>query len=154
MGGSAGGIAVGGAMTARPDLFRAVVSSVGVHDLLRYETTANGPSNVPEFGSVSTEAGFRMLYAMSSYHQVKDGVAYPAVLVTTGFNDPRVDAWEPGKMAARLQAVNAGPGGSGRPVLLRVDFSGGHGFGATNAQRIEEYADIFAFLEQQLNEAR
>ena len=149
-GGSAGGIAVGGALTTRPELFGAVVSRVGVHDLLRSETTANGPSNVPEFGSIATEAGFRMLYPMSSYHQVQDGVKYPAVLVTTGFNDPRVDSWEPGKMAARLQAVNAGAGGSGRPVLLRVDFAGGHGIGATKAQAVDEYADVFAFLLREL----
>jgi prolyl oligopeptidase len=77
-------------------------------------------------------------------------VRYPAVLVTTGFNDPRVDSWEPGKMAARLQAVNAGPGGSGRPVLLRVDFAGGHGIGATKAQAVDEYADVFAFLLHEL----
>jgi len=151
IGGSAGGIAVGGALVTRPELFRAVVSNVGVHDLLRYETTANGPSNVPEFGSVATEAGFRMLYAMSSYHQVRDGVVYPAALVTTGFNDPRVDSWEPGKMAARLQAVSGATGGSGRPVLLRVDFSGGHGIGATKAQSIELWADIFAFLHRELD---
>jgi len=150
MGGSAGGIAVGGALVARPDLFRAAVSHVGVHDLLRYETTANGPSNVPEFGSIATEAGFRMLNAMSSYHQVKDGVAYPAMLLTTGFNDPRVDSWEPGKMAARLQAVNGAPGGSGQPVLLRVDFSGGHGIGATKAQSVDLWADTFAFLLREL----
>jgi prolyl oligopeptidase len=150
IGGSAGGIAVGGALVTRPDLFRAVVSNVGVHDLLRYERTANGPSNVPEFGSIATEAGFRMLQAMSSYHQVRDGVAYPAVLVTTGFNDPRVDSWEPGKMAARMQAANQSPGGSGRPVLLRVEFAGGHGIGATKAQSIDLWADTFAFLLHEL----
>jgi prolyl oligopeptidase len=150
IGGSAGGIAVGGAMVTRPELFRAVVSQVGVHDLLRSELTSNGPSNIPEFGTVTTEAGFRMLYAMSSYHHVKDGVAYPAALFTTGFNDPRVDSWEPAKMAARLQAVNGAKDGSGRPVLLRVDFAGGHGIGSTKQQAIEESADVFAFLLWQL----
>lgn len=154
MGGSAGGIAVGNAMVARPDLFRAVVSRVGMHDLLRSELTANGPSNIPEFGTVATEPGFRMLYAMSSYHRVRDGVAYPAALFTTGFNDPRVDAWEPAKMAARLQAQSAAPGGSGRPVLLRVDFAAGHGFGSTKKQAVEEYADVFAFLFWQIGDAR
>jgi len=152
-GGSAGGITVGGALVTRPDLFRAVVSQVGVHDLLRSELTANGPSNIPEFGTVTTEAGFRMLLAMSSYHRVKDGVAYPAALFTTGFNDPRVDSWEPAKMAARLQAVNGAKDGDGRPVLLRVDFAGGHGIGSTKRQAIEETADIFAFLLWQLGNA-
>jgi prolyl oligopeptidase len=154
IGGSAGGIAVGGAMAARPDLFGAVVSQVGVHDMLRSEFTANGPSNIPEFGTVTTREGFDMLYAMSSYHQVRDRVRYPAALFTTGFNDPRVDSWEPAKMAARLQAVSAGPDGSGRPVLLRVDFAGGHGIGSTKRQSVEEYADVFAFLLWQLDGAR
>jgi prolyl oligopeptidase len=150
IGGSAGGIAVGGALVTRPELFRAVVSQVGVHDLLRSELTSNGPSNIPEFGTVTTEEGFRMLYAMSSYHHVKDGVAYPAALFTTGFNDPRVDSWQPAKMAARLQAVNGAKDGSGRPVLLRVDFAGGHGIGSTKQQAVEETADVFAFLLWQL----
>ena len=154
IGGSAGGIAVGNALATRPDLFRAVVSQVGVHDLVRSETTANGPSNVTEFGTVSTEPGFRMLYAMSSYHRVKDGVGYPAVLLTTGYNDPRVDAWESGKMAARLQAVNGAAGGSGRPVLLRVEFAGGHGIGSTRRQALDETADVYAFLLWQLEGAR
>lgn len=144
-GGSAGGIAVGNAMLERPDLFAAIVSQAGFHDTLRGEVGMVGPANVPEFGSVTTEDGFRDLLAMSSYARVRDGTAYPAALFTTGFNDPRVDAWDPAKMAARLQAVNAAPGGSGRPVLLRVDFAGGHG-GGTAAQVVDEYTDVFAFL--------
>ena len=144
-GGSAGGIAVGNAMLDRPELFAAVVSQVGFHDTLRGEIGMVGPANVPEFGSVTTEEGFRGLLAMSSYARVRDGTAYPAALFTTGFNDPRVDAWDPAKMAARLQAVSMAPGGSGKPVLLRVDFAGGHG-GGTAAQIVAEYTDIFAFL--------
>ena len=88
---------------------------------------------MPEFGTVTTEDGFRDLLAMSSYARLQPGVAYPAALLTTGFNDPRVDSWDPGKMAARLQAINAGPGGSGKPVLLRVDFASGHGAGTTTS---------------------
>jgi prolyl oligopeptidase len=145
LGGSAGGLTVTNAMLARPELFAAVVSEVGFHDALRGETGAAGPPNIPEFGSVATEEGFRGLLAMSSYARVEDGVAYPAVLLTTGLRDPRVDAWDPGKMAARLQAASAAPGGSGKPVLLRVDFDGGHG-GGTTVQVVDETADLFAFL--------
>jgi len=144
-GASAGGIAAGNAVVDRPDLFAAMVSTVGFHDTLRGETGLVGPANVPEFGSVATEQGFRDLSAMSSYARLADGVAYPAALFTVGFNDPRVDAWDPAKAAARMQAIAAGPGGSGRPVLLRVDFAGGHG-GGTATQRIDEQADVFAFL--------
>ena len=82
---------------------------------------------------------------MSSYARLRDGVRYPAALLTTGFNDPRVDPWDPGKMAARLQAINAGPGGSGKPVLLRVDFDGGHGSGTLD-QMVDETTDVMAFL--------
>ncbi|MFO1314556.1 MAG: prolyl oligopeptidase family serine peptidase [Burkholderiales bacterium] len=144
-GGSAGGIAAGNAVVDRPDLFAAMVSMVGFHDTLRGETGLVGPANVPEFGSVATEQGFRDLLAMSSYARLADGAAYPAALFTTGFNDPRVDAWDPAKAAARMQAISAGPGGSGKPVLLRVEFAGGHG-GGTTTQRIDEQADVFAFL--------
>ena len=70
------------------------------------------------------------------------GVKYPAVLVTTGINDPRVDAWQAAKMAARLQAATT----SGKPVLLRVDYDAGHGYGSTKKQRNEELADTLAFL--------
>ena len=134
-GGSAGGIVAGNAIIDRPDLFAAMVSQVGFHDTLRGETGMVGPANVPEFGTVTTEDGFRDLLAMSSYARLQPGVAYPAALLTTGFNDPRVDSWDPGKMAARLQAINAGPGGSGKPVLLRVDFASGHGAGTTTTAR-------------------
>ena len=145
-GGSAGGILVGRAITERPDLFAAAIDDVPVSDSLRMEFSANGVPNVPEFGSVKTEAGFKALLEMSPYAHVKDGVAYPAVLLTTGFNDPRVDAWEAAKMAARLQAATS----SGRPVLLRVDYDAGHGFGTTKKSAYELAADRLAFLLWQL----
>lgn len=141
-GGSAGGITVGRSMTDRPDLFAAVISQVGVSNNLRAEFSQNGPPNVPEFGSVSTEDGFTGLYAMDSYQHVKDGTKYPAALLTTGMTDPRVDPWEAGKMTARLQKASA----SGKPILLRIDFQAGHGLGSTRAQRDEEFGDIFAFI--------
>jgi prolyl oligopeptidase len=142
MGGSAGGILVGRSITERPDLFGAANDMVPVSDSLRVELSASGVPNIPEFGSVKTEEGFKALYAMSSYHHVKDGTAYPATLVTTGINDPRVDAWEAGKMVARLQAAST----SGKPVLLRVDYDAGHGIGSTKKQAYEQLADVFAFL--------
>jgi prolyl oligopeptidase len=148
-GGSAGGILVGRAITERPDLFAAAIDDVPVSDSLRMEFSANGVPNIPEFGSVTTETGFKALLEMSPYAHVKDGVAYPAVLLTTGFNDPRVDAWEAAKMAARLQAATR----SGRPILLRVDYDAGHGFGTTKKSAYQLAADRFAFLLWQLGVA-
>ena len=148
-GGSAGGILMSNAITERPDLFRAAIISVGMTNTLRAETTANGQPNIPEFGSVATEAGYRALRAMDGYHKVRDGVAYPAVLLTTGINDPRVDAWNSAKMAARLQAATS----SGRPVLLRIDYDAGHGQGSTRAQRNALRADQYAFLLHHLGRA-
>jgi prolyl oligopeptidase len=146
---SAGGILIGRAITERPDLFAAAHMGSGILDALRFETTANGVGSVPEFGSTKTEDGFKALYAMSAYHHVKDGTAYPAVLITAGINDPRVDPWESAKMTARLQAATS----SGKPVLLRVDYAGGHGrFGATEQQLQESLADSWSFLLWQLGD--
>ncbi len=142
LGGSAGGILVGRAMTERPDLFAAVVPAVGVMDMVRFETTANGAPNVPEFGTVKKEDEFRALLAMSSYHHVKDGTAYPAVLLIHGVNDPRVDVWQSSKFAARLLAATS----SGKPVLLDLDYDAGHGIGATKLQRQRDTTDIYAFI--------
>jgi prolyl oligopeptidase len=142
MGGSAGGIMIGRAITERPDLFSAAICQVGGMNTLRSETSANGPPNIPEFGTVTTEDGFRALYEMDSYQHVVDGVSYPAVLLTHGFNDPRVDVWESAKMAARLQKATA----SNKPVLLRIDYEAGHGYGSTMSQYLMEWADVCAFL--------
>lgn len=142
---SAGGIPSGGAVVRRPDLWAAMVMRVAVTNMLRFETTENGPPNVPEFGSIATEDGFRGLRIMDSYSKVQDGVAYPAVLLTTGLNDPRVVVWMASKMAARLQAATS----SGKPVLLRVEEQAGHGMGSTRQQEDEELADQFAFLLRQ-----
>ena len=138
---SAGGIAVGRAMTERPELFAAVISQVGVSNTWRHETGPLGSVNVPEFGTLSTPEGARILYETDSYLHVRDGVSYPAVLLTAGMTDTRVDPWQGGKMAARLQAATA----SDRPVLLRVEFDAGHGIGSTRAQLESESADIAAF---------
>jgi prolyl oligopeptidase len=146
-GGSAGGIPTGGALVRRPDLWAAMVMQVPVANALRFEFSENGPPNIPEFGSVTTEEGFRALQIIDSYSKVRDGVEYPAVLLTTGLNDKRVDPWEAMKMAARLQAATA----SGKPVLLRVETQAGHGFGSTRKQEDELLADVLAFLLHQLH---
>jgi prolyl oligopeptidase len=145
-GGSAGGITVGMALVERPDLFRVVFSEVGDSNALRAEFETDGEANSKEYGSVKTEGGFRALLAMDALSHVKDGTAYPAVLLSTGLNDPRVAPWQPGKMAARLQAASS----SGRPVLLLVDVDAGHGIGSTKAQRDREIADQLAFLYWQI----
>ncbi len=140
---SAGGILIGRAFTSRPDLFAAALDDVGLSDMIRDMVTPDGPLNVPEYGGLDTAEGFQNLQEISAYYQVKDGEKYPAVLLTTGWNDPRVVPWEPGKMAARLQAASP----RGKPILLRVDYQGGHGgFGATRSQVEERLADQWSFL--------
>jgi prolyl oligopeptidase len=141
-GGSAGGILVGRAITERPDLFAAANVAVGCTDMLRFETTRNGPPNVPEFGSLADPEEFRGLLAMSTLHHVVDGVSYPAVILTHGMNDPRVEPWQSFKTAARLQTASS----SGRPVLLRLDYDSGHGIGSTRSQRHAELADVQSFF--------
>ena len=139
---SAGGITIGGAITQRPDLFAAALIRVGDSDSMRSELMESGPANIPEFGTVKDPDGFKGLYAMDAYQHVKPNTAYPAVLLTTGANDPRVAPWQAAKMAARLQAST----NSGKPVLLRVDYDAGHGLGSTKSQRDIELADEDAFL--------
>lgn len=146
MGGSAGGILVGRAMTERPDLFAAVIPAVGVLDAVRAEVTPNGVPNIPEFGTRTNEAGFKALLAMSTYHHVQPNTAYPAVLLTHGTNDPRVEVWHSTKTAARLMAATT----SGKPILLRLDYQSGHGIGNTKSQVLQERADMFAFMLWQM----
>jgi prolyl oligopeptidase len=149
MGGSNGGLLMGAILTQRPDLFRAIVSAVGIYDSLRVELTPNGAFNVTEFGSVKDKPQFDALYAYSPYHRVKDGVAYPAVLLTAGANDGRVDPANSRKMAARLQAAST----SGHPVLVRISGDTGHGQGMSMATRVEQDADAYGFLMHELGMA-
>ena len=139
---SAGGITVGRALTERPDLFAAVIDGVGWSNPLRYVAEQNGYGEEPEWGAIAEESGYRALKLIDSYQAVKDGVAYPAVLLTTGVTDPRVAPFHVAKMAARLQAATS----SGKPILLRVDFDAGHGIGSTRAQQDREASDTYAFL--------
>jgi prolyl oligopeptidase len=141
-GGSAGGIFVGRAITERPDLFAAAVPQVGVFQGTRFEASANGVANVPEFGSVKNEDEFKALMAMSTYEHVKPGTKYPAVLFEHGVNDIRVDVWQTTKMASRLAPATA----SGRPVLMRLEYDSGHGQGSTREQAQLRTADTWAFF--------
>ena len=146
MGGSNGGLLMGAALTQHPQAMRAVVSQVGIYDALRWETQPNGEFNTTEFGSVKDVDQFKALYAYSPLVNVRDGVAYPAVLFTAGDNDGRVAPYESRKMTARLQAATSSP----HPILLRTEAQAGHGIGTALSTRIEEKADLYAFLVDQL----
>ena len=129
--------------------FAAAIFNVGVMDAVRAENSANGITNISEFGSVKNAAEFPALLDMSTYHQIRDGTAYPAVMLIHGLNDPRVDVWHSGKAAARLQAATT----SGKPVMLRLDVQAGHGMGSTAAQRYAQSADVYSFLLWQMGKA-
>jgi prolyl oligopeptidase len=110
----------------------------------------DGYGEEPEWGVISDPNGYKALKSIDSYHSVKDGTPYPAVLLTTGVTDPRVAPFHLGKMTARLQVATT----SGKPILLRVDFDAGHGIGSTRAQQDREAADTYAFLLWQLRGAK
>ncbi|CAN5535849.1 prolyl oligopeptidase family serine peptidase [soil metagenome] len=146
MGGSNGGLLMGAMVTQHPDMMRAVVSSVGIYDMLRVELAPNGAFNVTEFGTVKDADQFQALYAYSPYHHVTEGTKYPAILMLTGANDGRVAPYHSRKMTARLQEANK----SQHPILLRTSSSAGHGIGTALSERIKQQADIFSFLFAQL----
>ena len=148
-GGSNGGLLMGAALTQRPAMFRAVVSSVGIYDMLRIELDPNGAFNITEFGTVKDKAQFDALYAYSPYHHVKDGAAYPAILMVTGDHDGRVNPAQSRKMIARLQTANP----QGNPILLRTSASSGHGIGTALSDRIAEVTDVFCFLFEETGTA-
>jgi phosphodiesterase/alkaline phosphatase D-like protein len=145
-GGSNGGLLMGATITQRPDLFQAVVSHVGIYDMLRVELDPNGAFNTTEFGSVRNADQFKALYAYSPYHRVKEGTNYPAVLMLTGEHDGRVNPAHSRKMVARLQSAMR----SKRPVFLRTSSKAGHGIGTALGERIQQLADVYAFLFDQL----
>ena len=145
MGGSNGGLLVAAVLTQRPDIAAAVVCAVPVTDALRSELTANGAFNVTEFGTVRDPEMFRAMLAYSPYHNVHDETPYPAVLLTAGEFDPRVDPQDAKKMTARLQAATS----SGQPILLRME-AGGHGIGQSLDQEVGETAHILSFLFDRL----
>jgi len=137
---------MGALVTQHPGLARAVISHVGLYDMLRVELDPNGAFNVTEFGTVKDRAQFTALHAYSPYHRAVDGEKYPAVLLLAGEHDGRVNPAHSRKLAARLQAATR----SDRPVLLRLSTDSGHGMGTALTEQIEQHADVFAFLFEQL----
>jgi prolyl oligopeptidase len=148
-GGSNGGLLVGAAMVQRPELFGAVVCQVPVADMLRYHLFTVGRFWIPEYGSSEDPQQFAFLYRYSPYHNVKEGVAYPATLVTTADTDDRVAPGLAKKFAARLQSAAGGQ----RPILIRIETKAGHGGGKPVSKQIDEQADVYRFLLWQLGES-
>ncbi|HEY2419156.1 MAG TPA: prolyl oligopeptidase family serine peptidase, partial [Steroidobacteraceae bacterium] len=146
LGGSNGGLLMGAALTQQPELFRAVVSLVGIYDMLRVELDPNGAFNITEFGSVKDPQQFKAMYAYSPYHHVTDGTHYPAVFMATGETDGRVNPAHSRKMIARLQAAT-----TGGPVYLSINSNAGHGIGSALSIRVNQDADWFSFLFDQLH---
>jgi len=140
-GGSNGGLLVGAVMTQRPDLCRVALPAVGVMDMLRYHKFTIGWNWAAEYGSSDDPEHFRNLVKYSPYHNLKDGVSYPATLVTTADHDDRVVPAHSFKFAARLQEAHRGP----NPVLIRIETRSGHGAVST-AKRLDETGDIYSFM--------
>lgn len=141
-GASAGGITIGRAMTERPELFAAAIPKVGLMNILRRDTSVSRVlRNREEFGTVKDSVECMALIEMDAYHHLKEGISYPATLITAGMNDTRVIAWGPAKFAARLQAVNV----SNNPILFRVDYETGHGIGDRKTKYYEDVADVLSF---------
>lgn len=146
-GASNGGLVAGVAVTRNPELFDAAVSEVGLHDMARYEELGGHYWN-QEYGTIHKEDEAKGLLSWSPYHNVKEGVRYPAVLVTTGKHDDRVNPSHSFKFAARLQEMETPE----RPVYLRVEENLGHGHSATDEQWADRYADQWAFLLSELRD--
>jgi len=138
---------VAAAVTQDPELFRAGVAIVPLTDMVRYPRFGIGSWWTPEYGDPAKEEDFRWLYAYSPYHHVKDGARYPAVLLSTGESDNRVDPMHSRKMAARLEEAQ---GDKTRPILLRVDLNAGHGQGKPASKFAEQLADEMAFALDQV----
>jgi prolyl oligopeptidase len=145
-GGSNGGLLVGACMTQRPDLFGACLPAVGVMDMLRFHKFTAGRFWVDDYGSSDNEDEFKALIKFSPYHNLKDGVKYPATMVTTADTDDRVVPGHSFKFAARLQEAHGGD----TPVLIRIETKAGHGAGKPTAKIIEELTDAWAFLVKNL----
>lgn len=145
-GGSNGGLLVGACMTQRPDLFAAAIPAVGVLDMLRFHKFTIGWAWCSEYGNPENEQDFKTLYAYSPLHNLKNGTAYPATMITTADHDDRVVPAHSFKFAAALQAAHQGD----NPVLIRIETKAGHGAGKPTSKIIEEAADKWAFLVENL----
>jgi prolyl oligopeptidase len=146
VGGSNGGLLVGAVLTQRPELFRAALIQVPLLDMLRYHRFLIARLWIPEYGSAEDPAQFRWLRAYSPYHHVREGVAYPAVLLATAESDTRVDPMHARKMAARLQAATS----ADRPILLRLESRAGHGAGKPLSKVLDELTDSWTFVFSEL----
>jgi prolyl oligopeptidase len=144
-GGSNGGLLVGAVMTARPDLFAVALPAVGVMDMLRFDKFTGGAAWTTEYGSAGDPQAFPYLRAYSPLQNIKPGVCYPATLATTADHDDRVVPSHSYKFTATLQAAQA----CSKPVLIRVETQGSHGYRATDKQIVER-ADMMAFVARQL----
>ena len=141
-GGSNGGLLVGAVMTQRPDLMKVALPAVGVLDMLRYHTFTAGAGWAYDYGTADDSIEmFEYLKGYSPVHNVKNGIKYPATLVTTGDHDDRVVPAHSFKFAAELQEKQTGE----NPVLIRIETNAGHGSGTPIAKTIEQYSDIFGF---------
>jgi prolyl oligopeptidase len=141
-GGSNGGLLVGAVLNQRPDLFDAAHPAVGVMDMLRFDRFTEGHSWVDDYGYPNKEADFKTLLAYSPYHNIKSGIHYPPVIVTTADTDDRVVPGHSFKYISALQAADP----NGAPHLIRIETRAGHGSGKPTAKIIEEAADVMAFL--------
>jgi len=146
MGGSNGGLLVGAVVTQRPDLFGVAVPAVGVMDMLRYHKFTAGRYWVDDYGSPDDPEYFKTLYAYSPYHNIKSGTKYPATIITTADTDDRVVPGHSFKFAAAMQEAQGGDA----PILIRIETKAGHGGGKPTKKRIEETADVYAFLVDNL----
>lgn len=141
-GGSNGGLLVGACMTQRPELFKVALPAVGVLDMLRYHTFTSGEGWKYDYGtSAQSEEMFRYLLGYSPVHNVREGVHYPATLVTTADHDDRVVPAHSYKFIAQLQQKQVGD----NPVLIRIDVNAGHGAGMPMSKMIDLSADLYAF---------
>jgi prolyl oligopeptidase len=146
-GGSNGGLLVGAALTQRPELFRAVVCSYPLLDMVRYHLFLVARYWVPEYGSSEEPEQFKVIYAYSPYHRVKENGAYPAVLLISGDSDTRVAPLHARKMAALLQSVRGNP----NPALLKYDTEAGHAGTLPLPKQIDNLTDELTFLSWQLD---
>ena len=145
-GGSNGGLLVGACEVQRPDLYAVCLPQVGVMDMLRYHKFTIGWGWAVEYGSSDNEEQFPYIYKYSPLHNIKEGVKYPATLVMTADHDDRVVPAHSFKFAAQMQHCQAGEA----PVLIRIESKAGHGAGKPTSKRIDEAADMYAFLFQNI----
>ncbi len=145
-GGSNGGLLMGAISTQRPDLYKAIVCAVPLLDMLRYHKFLIARYWIPEYGSSENEADFRWLLRYSPYHNIRQGINIPTMLVTAGANDSRVDPMNAKKFVAALQNNP----GQISPIILHMDYNSGHGSGQSTAQRIDNIVFTFDFIMNQL----